>query len=221
MSNNFNKKRDRRQSDRDERKTKIDIENPDIETVDDLGEAVKENLGREGEDPEGAAVEETVIDTQLQQIADLNAQVEKLQADVEKEKKEYLFLMAEFDNFRKRTVKEKSEIIRNAAESAMKGLLPIIDDFERGIEANKTATAPETIRQGMTLIYNKLVKYLEQNGVKPIESTGKDFDPDVHEAIAMVAAPDESLKGKVIDTPTKGYTIHDKVLRHAKVAVGQ
>lgn len=129
--------------------------------------------------------------------------------------------MAEFDNFRKRTVKEKGEIIRNAGESAMKGLLPIIDDFERGIEANKKATDPDSIREGMVLIYNKLIKYLEQNGVKPIESNGKDFDSDVHEAIAMVAAPDDSLKGKVIDTPTKGYMIHDKVLRHAKVAVGQ
>ena len=129
--------------------------------------------------------------------------------------------MAEFDNFRKRTIKEKGDIIRNAAESAMKGLLPIVDDFERGIEAMKNSDDAEAVKEGMTLIYNKLVKYLEQNGVKPIESTGTDFDPEKHEAIAMVPVDDEKLKGKVIDTPTKGYTINDKVLRYAKVAVGQ
>lgn len=222
MSKNFNKKNhDNSSAPKQHKDEKINIENAGIEAVDDLGEAVGENVSREDAVNEGDAVTQTVIDTQLQQIADLNEQLEKAKAETEKEKKEYLFLMAEFDNFRKRTIKEKSEIIRNAAESAMKGLLPIIDDFERGIEANKAATDPEAIRQGMSLIYNKLVKYLEQNSVKPIESTGKDFDPDLHEAIAMVAAPDESLKGKVIDTPTKGYMINDKVLRHAKVAVGQ
>ncbi len=129
--------------------------------------------------------------------------------------------LVEFDNFRKRTVKEKSDIIKNATESAMKGILPIVDDFERGIEANKSTDDPETLRQGMELIYNKFVKFLEQNGVKPIESTGAEFNPDLHEAIAMVPVEDENMKGKVIDTPTKGYTINDKVLRHAKVAVGQ
>lgn len=220
MNNNFNHRHHGKNSAKPQQpREKINIEDPDIETLDDLGEAAEENAA-EGATQDNA-VEETVIDTQLQQIADLNSELEKTKAELEKEKKDYLFLMAEFDNFRKRTIKEKGEIIRNAAESAMKGLLTIIDDFERGIEANKTATDPETIKEGMTLIYNKFVKYLEQNGVKPIESTGKKFDPDYHEAIAMVPTPDESLKGKVIDTPTKGYTIHDKVLRHAKVAVGQ
>lgn len=129
--------------------------------------------------------------------------------------------MAEFDNFRKRTIREKSDIIRNAAEKVLAGLLPIVDDFERGIEANKNTTDAETVKEGMILIYNKLIKFLEQNGVKAIESTGVEFNPDLHEAIAMVPVDDPALKGKVIDTPTKGYTINDKVLRHAKVAVGQ
>lgn len=151
----------------------------------------------------------------------MSKQLAEEKEKVEKEKKEYLFLMAEFDNFRKRTIKEKGDIIRNAAESAMKGLLPIVDDFERGIEATKNSSDAEAVKEGMTLIYNKLVKYLEQNGVKPIESTGMDFDPEKHEAIAMVPVDDETLKGKVIDTPTKGYMINDKVLRYAKVAVGQ
>ncbi|MDE6460238.1 MAG: nucleotide exchange factor GrpE, partial [Paramuribaculum sp.] len=173
-------------------------------------EAAEEN--ESSEDIENAEMSE--IDALAKQLAE-----EKLK--VEKEKKEYLFLMAEFDNFRKRTLKEKSEIIKNAGESAMKGILPIVDDFERGIEANKTTDDPQALREGMELIYNKLVKYLEQNGVKAIESTGTEFNPDMHEAIAMVPAQDEDSKGKVIDTPSKGYTINDKVLRHAKVVVAQ
>lgn len=160
---------------------------------------------------------EAEVEFEQKQVDQDEAKIKELEDAVAKEKKEYLFLMAEFDNFRKRTVKEKADIIRNAAESAMKGLLPIVDDFERALQAEKD----ESARQGMELIYQKLVRYLASNGVKPMESTGADFDPDMHEAIAMVPVPDPAQKGKVIDTPTKGYTINDKVLRHAKVAVGQ
>lgn len=193
-----------------EKKQKINIEDLDAEVLDNVPEAEEED--ETAEDIENAEMSQ--IDALLKQVADEKAKVEK-------EKKEYLFLMAEFDNFRKRTIKEKSDIIKNAAENAMKGLLPIVDDFERGLEATKNADNPDAIREGMELIYNKLVKYLAQNGVKAMESTGADFDPEAHEAIAMVPAADESQKGKVIDTPTKGYTINDKVLRHAKVVVAQ
>jgi molecular chaperone GrpE len=159
---------------------------------------------------------------ELNEVESIKQQLSNISEQLEKEKKEYLFLMAEFDNFRKRTIKEKGEIIRNASESAMKGILPIIDDFERGLDALKNTTDAEAVKEGMSLIYNKLIKYLEQNGVKAIESNGANFDAEYHEAIAMVPVEDESLKGKVIDTPTKGYTINgDKVLRFAKVAVGQ
>lgn len=136
-------------------------------------------------------------------------------------KKDYLFLMAEFDNFKKRTLKEKSELLKNAAESTLKGLLPIVDDFERGLDAIKESSDASAVKEGMQLIYNKLIKYLSSNGVKPIESNGAQFDPDMHEAIAMIPAPTEDLRGKVIDTVEKGYTLNDKVIRHAKVAVGQ
>ena len=182
------------------------------EILDNIGESVEETENMSDQDIENAEMSE--IDKLAKELAE-----EKLK--VEKEKKEYLFLMAEFDNFRKRTLKEKSDIIRNANEQSMKGLLPIVDDFERGLDATKDVDDPNAIREGMEIIYNKLVKYLEQNGVKAMESTGADFDPDMHEAIAMVPVEDQNLKGKVIDTPTKGYTINDKVLRHAKVAVGQ
>lgn len=186
---------------------------PDMEIDSDLEEMVDENTNLE-------EVEANEAD-EMVDIETLRKQLLETQIALEKEKKEYMFLMAEFDNFRKRTVREKSDIIKNAAETAMKGILPIVDDMERGIEANKSSDDAAAIKEGMELIYNKLVKYLASNGVKPIDSTGKDFDPDMHNAIAMVPVEDENLKGKVIDTPTKGYTINDKVLRHAMVAVGQ
>lgn len=195
--------------------SKLRREDEGVESLDDVQEAQEETTSQVDEANE-------MINEQLADIDTLNKQLLDAQTQVEKEKKEYLFLMAEFDNFRKRTVKEKSELIKNAAEGVLKGLLPIVDDFERGLEASAKATDAEDVRKGMELIYQKLIKYLAQNGVKPIESTGKPFDPELHEAIAMVpVGEDESKKGMVIDTPTKGYTLNDKVLRHAKVAVGQ
>ncbi len=160
--------------------------------------------------PEAEAVEET-----------LESKVEKLEAEVEKEKKEYMFLMAEFDNFRKRTLKEKSELIKNAGEQVLKGLLPIVDDFERGLKASENAEDSSSVREGMELIYNKLVKYLAANGVKAMDTSDGIFDADKHDAIASVPVPEEEKKGKIIDTVEKGYTLNDKVLRHAKVVVGQ
>lgn len=151
----------------------------------------------------------------------LAKELEATQAALEKEKKEYLFLMADFDNFRKRVMREKADLIKNGAEKAFAGLLPIVDDFERGLAAIKDSTDAESVKEGMNLIYNKLVKYLEQNGVKAMESTGADFDAELHEAIATIPAPAPEQKGKVIDTTTKGYMINDKVLRHAKVVVGE
>lgn len=154
-------------------------------------------------------------------VADEADDIEKLRTELDKEKKEYLFLMAEFDNFRKRTLKEKAEIIKNASGQAMQGLLPIVDDFERGLDATKDTDDANAIREGMELIYNKLLKYLEANGVKPMDTDGKPFDADSHEAIAQVPAQNDSQKGKIIDTVSKGYTINGKVLRHAKVVVAQ
>ncbi|MBR1550697.1 MAG: nucleotide exchange factor GrpE [Muribaculaceae bacterium] len=147
--------------------------------------------------------------------------IAELEAALEKEKKEYLFLMADFDNFRKRTRQEKMDLLKNGAEGAMRELLPVVDDFERALDSIAHSDDVDSLKEGVTLIYNKFVKYLEQQHVTVIESTGKDFDADLHEAVTMFPAPDESMRGKVIDTPTKGYMINDKVLRHAKVVVGQ
>lgn len=187
-----------------------DEQQPEI--MDDLEQADDQEISEDAKNELNAA---------LTEVEALQKKYDETSAALEKEKKEYLFLMAEFDNFRKRNVKERGELIKNASESVMKQLLPIVDDMERGLEATKNADDPQAIREGMQLIYNKLVKLLEQNGVKAIESTGADFNPELHDAIAMVPVDDEAQKGKVIDTPTKGYMINDKVLRHAKVAVGQ
>lgn len=178
--------------------------------------------------------EETQTEAQNAEVESQNAEEEQpakeetpedkiaaLQAELEKSQKEYLFLMAEFDNYRKRTVKEKAELIKNGGEKAMLGLLPVIDDFERAIEAIDKSSDVESLKEGVDLIYNKFMKYLESQQVKPMESTGTDFDADVYEAVTTFPAPDESMKGKVIDTVQKGYTINEKVLRHAKVVVGQ
>ena len=144
-------------------KTSGHAEEPQAEEIlDNVGEAASETENMTDQDIENAEMSE--IDRLAKELAD-----EKLK--VEKEKKEYLFLMAEFDNFRKRTLKGKSDIIRNANEQAMKGLLPIVDDFERGLEATKGVDDPQAIREGMEIIYNKFVKFLEQNGVKAMEST--------------------------------------------------
>lgn len=156
-----------------------------------------------------------------EEAAPLEARLAETEAALEKEKKEYMFLMAEFDNFRKRTMREKSELIRNAGENVLKGLLPILDDFDRGLKASEGATDVAAVREGMELICQKLRKYMEQNGVREMETDGTDFDADRHEAIASIPAPTGEAKGKILDTVEKGYTINDKVLRHAKVVVGQ
>lgn len=168
-------------------------------------------------DSEESAAEEE----QLVENADLQNQLDAARAEIEKEKKEYLFLMAEFDNFRKRVAREKADLIKNASERVLTDLLPIVDDFERGLSASKDSEDADATRKGMEMIYNKLVKFLESKGVKAMDSTGADFNPDYHEAIATIPAPSDDLKGKVVDTTQKGYMLNDKVLRYAKVAVGE
>jgi molecular chaperone GrpE len=166
--------------------------------------------------------EEQLAQEQVNEEAgeDPEKKIAELEAQLEHEKKEYLFLMADFENFRRRTLKEKADLVKNGAESAMRDLLPVVDDMERALDAISKGGDLDSIKEGVELIYNKFVKYLESQHVKAIDSTGKDFDTDVHEAVTMFPAPEPSMKGKVIDTTIKGYMINDKVLRHAKVVVG-
>ena len=143
----------------------------------------------------------------------------KAQQEVEELKKQLLYKTAEFENYRKRTLKEKAELILNGGEKTVAAILPILDDFERAI-ADKSDD-PKAIKEGVQMIFNKFVKTLEGLGVKKIETNDKDFDVDLHEAIAMVPGMGDDKKGKIIDCVQTGYTMNDKVIRHAKVAVGQ
>lgn len=150
--------------------------------------------------------------------AELNP-LEKAQKEVEELKKQLLYKTAEFENYRKRTLKEKAELILNGGEKTIVAILPVLDDFERAI-ADKSED-PKAIKEGVQMIFNKFTKTLEGLGVKKIETADKDFDVDYHEAIAMVPGMGDDKKGKVIDCVQTGYTLNDKVIRHAKVAVGQ
>ena len=144
------------------------------------------------------------LDTALDEIASL--------------KDKYLRSVAEFDNYRKRTLKERAELILNGGEKVLTAILPVVDDMERAIENGAKTDDP---REGMELIYHKLLKVMEAQGVSTIETTDADFDTDIHEAVAMVPGMGDDKKGKVIDCLQKGYKLNDKVIRHAKVAVGQ
>ena len=147
--------------------------------------------------------------------------LEQAQVQIEELKDKYLRSVAEFDNYRKRTLKEKAELILNGSEKAVGAVLPILDDMERAIANGEKTDDPKVLREGMSLIYTKFQKVLESLGVKEIETADADFDTDVHEAIAMVPGMGDDKKGKVLDCVQKGYKLNDKVIRHAKVAVGQ
>ena len=147
--------------------------------------------------------------------------LEEAQQQIDELKDKYLRSVAEFDNYRKRTLKEKAELILNGSEKAIAAVLPILDDMERAIANGEKTEDLNVLREGMSLIYTKFQKVLESIGVKEIETADADFDTDVHEAIAMVPGMDDDKKGKVLDCVQKGYKLNDKVIRHAKVAVGQ
>ena len=148
-------------------------------------------------------------------------ETEKLEEQIADLKDKYLRQVAEFDNYRKRTLKERTELILNGGEKVITTLLPILDDMERAIENGQKTEDPNVLREGMELIYHKLVKVMEGNGVSKIDTTDADFDTDLHEAVAMVPGMGDDKKGKVIDCLAAGYKLNDKVIRHAKVAVGQ
>ena len=152
---------------------------------------------------------------------DNSTEEEKITQQLEELKDKYLRTVAEFDNFKRRTLKEKTELILNGGEKAITAILPIIDDMERAIENAHKQECVDAVEEGWELIYKKLLSTLEGMGVKKIEVENKDFDVDFHEAVAMVPGMGDDKKGKIIDCVQTGYTLNDKVIRHAKVAVGQ
>lgn len=154
------------------------------------------------------------------------AKVEKdemtlLQDKLAEKEDSYLRLVAEYDNYRKRTLKEKAELIRTASEAVLVDLLSVVDDYERGLDMVSKATDIEGIKEGMQLVYAKIGSYLQKNGLKEIPAVGELFNEELHEAITSFPAPDPAMKGKVIDCVQKGYTLHEKVVRYAKVVVGE
>lgn len=162
-----------------------------------------------------APAEEAKVQTPEERIAELEAEVEQL-------KKDALYRAAEFDNYRKRTIQEKADLIKYGSQKAVESLLPVIDDLERAMQHIDKADDVNSLKEGVALIMEKFQNYLKQQQVTVIPANpGDDFDDSIHEAITMFPAPDPSLKGKIVDCPTKGYKLYDKVVRYAKVVVGQ
>ena len=153
--------------------------------------------------------------------AEEKSPLEQAQDEIAELKDKYLRSVAEFDNYRKRTLKERAELILNGGEKVLTAILPVVDDMERAIENGAKTDDPQVLREGMEIIYHKLLKVIETQGVTVIDTNDADFDTDIHEAVAMVPGMGDDKKGKVIDCLQKGYKLNDKVIRHAKVAVGQ
>lgn len=185
-----------------------------------LDETVNENQNGSNEGNEDCGnncsnTSETETETSAeQQLEEANKKIAVLED-------KYLRQVAEFDNYRKRTVKEKAELIKNGGERVMESILPVLDDFERAMSNLAKDENAADILTGVELIYTKFVGILKQNGLQKIDTEGAEFNTDFHEAIAIVPTPDESMKGKVLDCVQAGYTLNDKVIRHAKVAVGE
>ena len=191
--------------------TEKDIEIKDEETQ---NEAPVDETAKEAEEKEEVNSEETSEEEEKDPL-------EKAQEEIADLKDKWLRSVAEFENYRKRTLKERAELILNGGEKVITAILPIIDDMERAIENGDKTDDPAVLREGMSLIHQKFMKTLEAQGVSKIETENADFDTDVHEAVAMVPGMGDDKKGKVIDCLQQGYKLNDKVIRHAKVAVGQ
>ena len=149
------------------------------------------------------------------------AKIEELEEKLEQMQDKHLRLQAEFDNFRRRTIKEKADLIKSGGETVLVNILPVIDDFERALGSLKEVPDEDAGKQGTLLIYNKFQEFLKQNSIKEIEALEQDFDVDLHEAITKIPAPNDDLKGKVVDVVQKGYCLNDKVIRFAKVVIGE
>ena len=203
--------------------------------VADMNEEVTEKAAADATDNSGDEAEAEIPENAEEEVesgdesnnssdsneSDEKSPLEKAQEQIDELKDKYLRSVAEFDNYRKRTLKEKAELILNGSEKAVGAVLPILDDMERAIANGEKTDDPQVIREGISLIYAKFQKVLESLGVKEIETADADFDTDVHEAIAMVPGMGDDKKGKVLDCVQKGYKLNEKVIRHAKVAVGQ
>ena len=182
---------------------------------------IRQELNEEALNSTETPAEENTQETEFTAEELLQKQLDEANGKVAALEDKYLRQVAEFDNYRKRTIKEKAELIKNGGERAIESILPVLDDFERALSNMAKDENATEIMTGVELIYNKFVGILKQNGLQKIETEGADFNTDFHEAIAIIPAPNEALKGKVLDCVQAGYTLNDKVIRHAKVAVGE
>lgn len=173
------------------------------------------------EDGDGAPETKAEEKKEQPQEDDLQTAYDKLREEHQDLKDKYLRLFAEFDNYKKRTLKEKVELMKTAAQDTMTALLPVLDDFDRAKANAENDDSKEVFSEGVKLVYEKLYSILISKGLKPMESTGKEFDPDLHFAFTEIPAPSDDLKGKVVDTIEKGYFLKDKIIRHAKVVIGK
>lgn len=190
--------------------TSMNTEQPDNLTTE---EAINVNGGVPEETEDAPPIADATAETEA-------APADKVGSELAELKDKYLRLYADFENFRRRTAKEKLDLINNANEGVLKALIPVVDDFERAMQSIQTADDVDAVKEGVALIYNKLFKTLEGKGLKPMTSKGEPFDADLHESVTQFPAPSDDLKGKVIEEIEKGYYLNDKVIRFAKVIVG-
>ncbi len=179
------------------------------------------NAATEAAATENMTETDVAAESEAQETRSTVDATEQLMNQVKEWQEKYIRLSADFDNFRKRTMREKMELIKTASEDTLVSILPVIDDFERAIKAMENVTEVVPVKEGVVLIYNKFNETLAQKGLKPIDAQNQEFNTDLHEAITKIPAPDESLKGKVVDVIQKGYMLQDKVVRFAKVVVGE
>ncbi len=199
----------------------MDAHKKNSKKEEELKSAFTEQAAPETENNEEAPQPEEGTQQLLTEDEALEQQLEKAHTEVEEMQDKYLRLSAEFDNYRKRTMKEKAELILNGGEKAFTSILPVVDDMERALTTMEKVTDVEAVKEGMELIYQKFLSILAQNGVKRIDTKDQPLNTDFHEAVAIVAAPTPEQKGKILDTVQTGYTLNDKVIRHAKVVMGE
>lgn len=204
-----------------EKKINIEGEDEVKQQAETSEEKITDPETAETEKAEEAGENTQAEETEQPAEAEEKDPLEAAQEEIAKLKEQMLYKAAEFDNYRKRTIKEKADLLLNGAKKTVLAVLPVMDDMERAIAEGKKTDDPEVIRQGMELIYQKFIKALEGLGVKAIDTKDQDFNVDMHEAIAMVPGMGDDKKGKVIDCVLTGYTLNDEVIRYAKVAVGQ
>ena len=185
-------------------------------------ELMQENTAQETQQKEEKKEKKSFLkkDAKKEKTAELEKKIEELENKVAKDKDDYIRLMAEFDNFRRRTAQEKLELVSMASTDTIKGLLPVLDDCERALKVLLESDDSDAAKEGTELIYHKLMSYLQSKGLAVIEAMGKEFDTDQHEAVAQFPVPEEDKKGKVFDVVQTGYTLNGKVIRFAKVVVG-